>query len=200
VKRASAEWVVATTNLGKLAEMRAILEPPLRLRASTELAIEAPAETGCSFVENALLKARHAAAVSGLPSLADDSGLLVDALGGEPGLRSARFAGAHASDAENVALLLERLRDVPLERRGARFYCVVVGLRWAEDPCPLVATGQWHGRISLESSGPGGFGYDPVFFDVALGATAAELGPTVKNQVSHRARALSRLARLLDEP
>jgi XTP/dITP diphosphohydrolase len=193
----TSEWVLATTNQGKLSEFRAILGPRLMIHAQHALAVTTADETGCTFLENALIKARHAAEATGLPSIADDSGLLVDALGGAPGVRSARYAGPNASDAENVACLLDALRGVAPERRGAQFYCVIVALLSARDPCPLVATGVWRGVIADAPAGKYGFGYDPVFFDPAQGATAAELAPDLKNRVSHRARALGQLAALL---
>src|SRR5262249_52329481 len=147
--------------------------------------------------ENALLKARHAARASGLPALGDDSGICVDALGGGPGLYSARYAGMHGDAAANIAKLLAALRDVPDAGRGASFYCVVVLLRHADDPAPLIAEGRWHGRILHTPRGSGGFGYDPVFFDPALGAGAAELDAATKNRISHRGQALTRLRELL---
>ncbi|HEX7081203.1 MAG TPA: RdgB/HAM1 family non-canonical purine NTP pyrophosphatase [Gammaproteobacteria bacterium] len=192
-------WVVATGNRGKLAEIRTLLrDADVALVSQDELGIEPAAETAPSFVENALLKARHACERSGLPAIADDSGLCVDALGGAPGVRSARWAGPDADDRANVARLLEALEGVPEGRRGARFHCVVVALASPEDPAPLIATGTWAGRIATAPSGSGGFGYDPVFFDPLRGCTAAELPPERKNEISHRGIALRRLARLLE--
>ena len=146
-----------------------------------------------SFVENALLKARHAARATGLPAVADDSGICVDALDGAPGLYSARYAGGHGDAAANNAKLLEALRDVPDAQRTARFYCVVVLLRHAEDPQPLIAEGAWEGRILHAPRGGHGFGYDPLFLDPGTGLSAAELAPEVKNRISHRGRALETL-------
>ena len=187
-------WIVATANPGKLVEIRTLLGTGFALRAQSELGIGPVEETGHSFIENALLKARHAALQSGLPSMADDSGLLVDALGAAPGLRSARYAGPAASDADNVAMLLRELRAVKPDRRTARFYCAMVALRGPEDPCPLLAIGQWHGRIADAPRGSQGFGYDPVFLDPDHGLTAAEMPAELKNRVSHRAQALTDLA------
>lgn len=195
--RGISEWVVATGNRGKLAEMRAILGPAILLRAQSEFGVVPAAETADTFLENALGKARHVAQATGQPSLADDSGLLVDALGGAPGVRSARYAGPAATDAANVAHLLQALRGVPPRQRTARFYCVIVALKSADDPCPLVATGEWRGEIALAPSGANGFGYDPVFVDPTQGQTAAALPSEVKNRISHRGQALARLAALL---
>lgn len=187
-------WVVATGNPGKLAEIRALLSDlPLDLVAQSELGVAPADEPAPTFVENALLKARHAARSTGLPALADDSGLAVDALGGLPGVRSARFAGPAADDRANVARLLDALDGVPLERRTAHFYCVVVAMDAPDDPTPTIAIGRWTGRIALEPSGTGGFGYDPVFFVPDRGCTAAQLAPEVKNSISHRAHAFRRL-------
>lgn len=187
-------WVLASGNAGKLREMRALLaETGIELVTQGELGIADIEETGLTFVENALLKARHAAAVSGLPALGDDSGLCVDALGGAPGLYSARYAGAHGDARANIAKLLDALRGVPDEARGAHFYAVIVLVRHAEDPQPLIAEGLWRGRILHAPRGDGGFGYDPVFFDPAHGGSAAELEPALKNRISHRGQALAAL-------
>jgi XTP/dITP diphosphohydrolase len=187
--------VVATGNAGKLAEIRALLDRPgLELVAQRELGITDADETGSTFVENALIKARHAASLSGLPALADDSGLIVDALGGEPGLASAHWAGVHGDAARNIAKLLAALDGVVPEHRSARFYSVVVVLRHAGDPAPLIAEGWWEGRIATAPRGSGGFGYDPVFIDAATGLTAAQLPDAAKNAASHRGKALAALA------
>lgn len=186
--------VVATGNAGKLAEIRDLLgDSGLDLIAQSDLGVPEPDETGATFVENALLKARHAAALTGLPALADDSGLLVDALRGEPGLRTARYAGPKATAADNIAKLLAALDGVPDDRRGARFYACVVLLRRADDPLPLIAEGDWPGAILRAPRGQGGFGYDPVFYDPERGAGAAEMEPALKNRISHRGRALAAL-------
>lgn len=190
--------VLASGNHGKLAEMGAILAGlGVELVAQGYLGVEDVEETGTTFIENALLKARHAARVSGLPALGDDSGLCVDALGGAPGLYSARYAGAHGNANANIAKLLDALRDVPDERRSAHFHCTIVLLRSPDDPAPLIAEGRWRGRILHAPRGANGFGYDPVFFDDALDAGAAELDAATKNRVSHRAQALARLRDLV---
>ncbi len=191
-------WVLATANRGKVAELSALLAEAgvdLRLTTQAELGVDAPPETGATFVENALQKARHAARLTGLPAIADDSGLVVAALGGAPGVRSARFAGEQADDAANVAKLLAALG--PSLERSARFYCVLVALKSPEDAAPLIATGSWAGEIAQAPRGSGGFGYDPVFFDPTLGCTAAELDTAQKNHVSHRGTALRALIELL---
>lgn len=186
--------VLATGNAGKQRELAALLQGRgLQLLRQGELGVSSAEETGTTFVANALLKARHAAAATGLPALADDSGLEVDALGGAPGVYSARFAGEHAGDAANTALLLQRLQGVPLSARTARFRCVIVLLRTADDPAPLVADGCWEGHIALAPAGGGGFGYDPVFVPRGGVLTVAELDEDTKNRVSHRAQALQSL-------
>ena len=189
--------VLASGNAGKLAELRALLEDRFDLRAQSEFGIEDIEETGLTFIENALLKARHAARTTGLPALADDSGLCVDALEGAPGLYSARYAGTHGDAAANIAKLLHELDGVPEARRGAHFHAVVVLLRHADDPRPLVAEGTWHGRILEAPRGDAGFGYDPVFLDPEAGRSAAELEPSLKHRLSHRGRALARLREAL---
>ena len=194
-----ADWVLATNNRGKVAELTALLAGaglPIRITPQSSLGVEAPPETGLTFVENALLKARHAARATGLPAIADDSGLVVAALGGAPGVYSARFAGRDADDDANVAKLLASLAG-HVSDRNARFHCVLVALEHADDPAPLVASGTWDGEIALARRGSGGFGYDPVFFDRALGVTAAELDSATKNRVSHRGAALHELVELL---
>jgi XTP/dITP diphosphohydrolase len=192
------DWIIATTNAGKLAEYRELLsDAPLTLRALDPESFDAPDETGLSFVENALIKARHASALSGSPAIADDSGLCVAALDGAPGVRSARYAGPEASDSDNVEKLLRELEGVDQENRRAEFHCVIVALTAPEDPAPIIATGSWPGWISASPRGRHGFGYDPVFFDAELGLTAAELPPETKNSVSHRGRACRELRRLL---
>jgi XTP/dITP diphosphohydrolase len=191
-------WVAATANVGKLRELKALLAPlGIELVGQQELAIRPAPEPAPTFVENALCKARHAAAASGLPALADDSGLMVDALGGAPGVRSARFAGPSADDTANIAKLLDALVGTPAAERGAHFCCVMVTLAAADDPAPLVATGTWFGVIAASPRGENGFGYDPVFLDAATGLSAAELSAEQKNARSHRAQALAELARQL---
>jgi XTP/dITP diphosphohydrolase len=191
-------WVFASGNRGKLTEISDLLRSAglahIEVVAQSALGVEPPPETAATFVENALLKARHATLSTGLPSIADDSGIAVDALGGAPGIRSARFAGVAADDRANVAKLLRALEGVPRSARRACFHCVLVALRGATDPVPIIATGSWLGEIALEPAGRSGFGYDPIFYDPALGVTAAELPPDVKNRVSHRGQALRALA------
>lgn len=192
--------MLASGNAGKLAEISALLtDLPLRIVAQAELGVGSAIESASTFVENALIKARHAASATGLPAIADDSGLAVDALGGRPGVHSARFAGPGCTPADNIELLLRSLAGVAESERQARFYCVIVALRSADDPAPIVAEGQWVGRIAPAPAGAGGFGYDPVFYDPSLGATAAQLTSVAKNRVSHRGRALSILREALLE-
>jgi XTP/dITP diphosphohydrolase len=183
--------VLASGNAGKLVEMREILGGEFELVAQRDLKIADVDETGATFVENAILKARNAARLSGLPALGDDSGLCVDALSGAPGLYSARYAGAHGDAKGNIAKLLEALRDEP--DRNAYFYCCVVLMRHADDPAPIIGEGRWIGRILDAPRGERGFGYDPIFFDPKLDAGAGELDASVKNRVSHRGQALASL-------
>jgi len=190
--------VLASGNAGKLKELQAMLSDlPLQIVAQGELGVSDMPETGLTFVENALIKARHASAVTGLPALADDSGLIVDALDGAPGLYSARYAGSPTNDAANNAKLLDALREVPANRRTARFYAVIVLLRHANDPQPLICEGSWEGVILDETRGSNGFGYNPVFLDPTHGLTAAEMDPAQKNAISHRALALQLLKQKL---
>ena len=183
--------VLASGNAGKLRELGAILGSlGLELLAQSALGIASPPETGSTFLDNALIKARHAARESGLPALADDSGIEVDALDGRPGVHSARFAGEGASDADNLHKVLAVLHDVPMEFRQARYHCVIAFVRRHDDPEPIVAHGTWEGRIALEPRGSGGFGYDPIFLPADGHGTAAELDPAVKNEISHRGQAL----------
>jgi XTP/dITP diphosphohydrolase len=186
--------VLASGNPGKVREFAALLSArDIEVIPQTHFGITPVAETGSTFLDNALLKARHAAAASGLPALADDSGLEVDALDGRPGVRSARYAGEQASDADNVSLLLNDLAGVPEERRTARFRCVLVLVRDSADPDPLVASGVWEGHVLSAPQGAGGFGYDPVFQPQGLAISAAELPASRKNQLSHRGQALRAL-------
>ena len=186
--------VLASGNAGKLVELRAMLaDLPLTIVPQRELGVDDVPETGTTFVENALIKARHASQVTGLPALADDSGLIVDALGCAPGLYSARYAGSPTDDAANNAKLLQALDGLPEAQRTARFYAVIVLLRHADDPQPLIAEGGWEGRILDAPRGHNGFGYNPVFLDPARGLTAAEMPPEQKNRISHRALALQAL-------
>ena len=188
--------VLASNNAGKLAELQALLAPlGVAVRTQGGLGIAAAEEPHDTFLENALAKARHAARISGLPALADDSGLCCDALGGAPGVRSARFAGEHASDAENNARLVRALEGIV--DRAAHYACVVVAMRAAEDPEPLVAECRWNGCIVDHPAGAGGFGYDPYFRIPEFGCTAAQLGAAEKNRVSHRGQAMRAMAELL---
>lgn len=186
--------VLATGNAGKVRELADLLAAfGLDIVAQTELGVTSAEETGLTFIENAILKARHAAAITGLPAIADDSGLAVDALGGAPGIYSARYAGEDASDLQNLNKLLTALETVPEGKRQAQFHCVLVYLRHAEDPTPLVFHGSWEGEITRSAAGEGGFGYDPIFYVPALGKTAAELSREEKRAVSHRGKALTLL-------
>lgn len=192
--------ILASNNAGKLAEFGRLLQGSgIEVVAQSELGLQDIEETGLTFVENALLKARNAARVTGLPALADDSGLCVDALDGAPGLYSSRYAGPEGDAQRNIAKLLEALEWVPDDRRSARFCCALVLLRHAEDPQPLIAEGRWEGRILHAPRGNNGFGYDPVFLDPENNLTAAELDPAIKNRISHRGRALQLLRQRLPE-
>jgi XTP/dITP diphosphohydrolase len=190
------KFVVASSNRGKLAEFRDLLDG-YEFITQGELGVTDIEETGLTFVENALLKARHAARVTGLPALADDSGLCVDALDGAPGLYSARYAGTHGNAQANIAKLLDAMQDVPRERRTAHFIAVIVLLRHADDPQPIIAEGRWSGLILDAPRGDGGFGYDPVFLDPENNLSAAEFEPAIKNRLSHRGRALAVLQQKL---
>lgn len=194
--------VLASNNAGKAREIGArVAGLDLEVVPQSQFAVPEVAETGLTFIENALLKARAASAIAGLPALADDSGLEVDALDGVPGIRSARFAGEDADDAANNALLLERLGGVPEPGRTARFQCLLVLLRRPDDPTPWIFQGTWEGRILEAPRGDNGFGYDPLFFVPGEGCSAAQLPPEVKNRLSHRGQALEQLlARLAREP
>ena len=190
--------VLATGNAGKVREIAALLAPlAIEIIPQTQLGIASADETGDTFEANALLKARHAAGASGLPALADDSGIEVDALEGRPGVWSARYAGPAATDAENNALMLVELSKVPPARRTARYRCVIAYVRDAGDPAPLIASGSWEGTIALAPEGAGGFGYDPLFIPAGGAVTAAQMSAADKNAVSHRGQALAALARLL---
>ena len=187
--------VLATSNAAKLREMAMLLHTGWDMVPQRDLAVEATDEPHVTFVENALAKARHAAAATGLPALADDSGLCVDTLGGAPGVLSARFAGEAANDRRNNEELLRRLAG--MTQRDAHYTCVLVAVRTADDAEPLIVDARWHGQIAQAPSGEGGFGYDPLFYVPELGATAAELEPTQKNRVSHRGLAFKALASVL---
>ena len=186
--------VLASSNAGKLREFNQLLGGlHIEVLPQSHFKVVDAEETGFSFVENALLKARHAAQHTNLPALADDSGLEVDALHGAPGIYSARYAGVGASDAENLKKLLEQLKDVAPPNRTARFQCVLVYLRHAFDPTPLICQGTWEGSILPEPRGSSGFGYDPVFFVPTHARSAAELSSDAKNSLSHRSQALRQL-------
>ena len=186
--------VLATSNPGKLREFTRLLAPlGCEVLAQSEFDIEPVEESGGTFIENAILKARAACSASGHPAVADDSGVTVDALGGAPGVRSARLAGDGASDGENLRALLALMEGIEEEQRGASFVCVVVYMRAARDPMPIIGQGTWRGRILGSPRGSGGFGYDPVFYVSEHGLSVAELPPETKNASSHRARAVEAL-------
>lgn len=192
--------VLATGNRGKLAELQALLAPmAVEVIPQSQFTQIAAEETGLSFVENAILKARHAARAAGLPAIADDSGIEVDALQGAPGIYSARYAGADATDLENLSKLLFELHGVPVARRTARYRCALAFMRWDLDPAPLICQAHWEGVIVETPRGSGGFGYDPVFLLPGLNLTAAELPAAQKNHLSHRGQALRQLVAILRE-
>ncbi|MEQ8484755.1 MAG: RdgB/HAM1 family non-canonical purine NTP pyrophosphatase [Pseudomonadales bacterium] len=189
--------VLASGNRGKLTELAALLAPlGIGLQSQAELGVEPAPEVGLTFVENALDKARHASRLTGLPAIADDSGLVVPALGGAPGIRSARYAGDDADDQANNAKLIGALAGAG-PNPDAHYYCALVYLRHPEDPAPLIGTARWHGTILREPRGSGGFGYDPLFYLPALGCTAAEMAAADKNRLSHRGRAVAALIEAL---
>lgn len=191
--------VLASGNPGKLRELASMLDGrSMDVRLQSDFDVPPVAETGTTFVENAIIKARHAARHTGLAAIADDSGIIVDALGGAPGVRSARYAGAGASDADNLRKLLDAMADVADPDRSCRFVCVIAMLRHAADPLPLVATGTWEGSLLRTPRGANGFGYDPIFHVPDHDCTSAELEPDVKNRISHRARALAALLEQLE--
>jgi len=192
--------VLASSNLGKLAEFNDLLaDSGLQVEPQSAFNVPDAEETGLTFVENALLKARHASRISGLPALADDSGLCVAHLRGAPGLYSARYSGTHGDNASNNARLLRELDGVPTGQRGAFFICVLVLLQHADDPAPVIAEGRWHGHVLTEQRGTHGFGYDPLFLPEDETVSAAELPPGLKNRISHRGRALALLRSQLGE-
>ena len=186
--------VLASGNSGKLRELGSLLAPfGFDLIAQSTLGVETPPETGKTFADNALLKARHAAAITNLPALADDSGIEVDALGGRPGIYSARYASEDASDQANLSKMLDELRDVPAPQRTARYQCVIAFVTSTSDPEPILASGTWEGMLISAPRGLGGFGYDPIFVPRGFDRTAAELDPGEKNSLSHRGQALRAL-------
>lgn len=192
--------VLASNNKGKLrefGEMLSTLDMDVLPQASFN--IEDADETGLTFVENAIIKARHASAIASLPAIADDSGLEVDALNGAPGIYSARYSGAGATDEKNLLKLLDALKEVPEEKRSARFQCLLVYMRHAEDPTPLICQGTWEGRITFAPQGDNGFGYDPIFFVPEHSCTSAQLQSGQKNKLSHRGKALAKLVKKLTQ-
>ena len=192
--------VLASGNAGKLRELAAILVPlGWKVSGESDWGVTGAVEDGLSFIENALIKARHASKNTGLPALGDDSGLVVDALNGAPGIYSARCAGADADDQANNLKLLRKLNGVPPEGRTAHFYCAMALVRHPDDPSPLLATGAWHGVITDTPAGVGGFGYDPLFWIPNEGCTSAELTAEKKNRLSHRGRALAQMLEQLAE-
>ncbi len=190
------EIILATSNPGKIKELRDLLAP-IECIPQTDLEISDALENGFSFIENALIKARHASLHAGKPALADDSGLVVPALNGEPGIYSARYAGKDATDAENIHLLLEKMTHIPSKKREAWFYCAIALVQHAKDPTPIIATGICRGMIHTLPVGEGGFGYDPIFYIPDFQCTAAQLPAKIKNNISHRAQALKQLRELI---
>lgn len=186
--------ILATNNRGKLLELQAPLSAlNIDIKTQPDYGLDSVEETGQTFIENALLKARMASQKTGLPAIADDSGLLVEALQGAPGLYSARYAGAQATDVENYEALLKAMKDVSQDKRQAHYYCCIVFLQNACDPTPVICEGRWYGHILLSPQGEGGFGYDPVFFVPEYQCSAAQLKPSQKNRISHRAQAIMNL-------
>ncbi len=193
------EIVLASGNPGKIREFQAML-PSSHIRPQSHYQVPEIAETGTTFVENAIIKARQAASHTGLPALADDSGLVVDGLNGAPGVISARYAGVNASDRDNLDKLLTEIQSVPDDQRSARFVCIIVLMRHADDPLPIIAEGVWEGRICDRVQGENGFGYDPVFWLPEFQCTSAQLSPEKKNALSHRGQALKKLLSLISTP
>lgn len=186
--------VLATGNKGKVKELARMLSGlGIEVLPQSEFAVSEVAETGSTFVENAIIKARHAAKQTDLPAIADDSGLAVDALGGAPGVYSARYSGEQATDQSNIIKLLDAMADVPKDKRQAKFLCVLVFMRHADDPTPIICQGEWAGEITSEQHGENGFGYDPVFWVEEQNCSSAQLLPEQKNELSHRGKALKQL-------
>lgn len=195
----SQQIVLATSNLGKVNELATMLAPlSLQVLPQSDFKVSEVAETGTTFVENAIIKARHAAKITGLPAIADDSGLCVDILGGAPGVYSSRYAGEGASDLDNITKLLDALKLTPEHELGARFLCVLVFMRHSEDPTPIICQGQWRGQICRVMRGENGFGYDPVFWVSSQNCTSAQLSSEMKNRLSHRGKAMNLLAQQLE--
>jgi XTP/dITP diphosphohydrolase len=192
--------VLASNNAGKVREVNQLLaNEEIQVVAQKDFNIPDAIEDGLSFVENAIKKARHASSLSGLPAIADDSGIEVDALNGAPGIYSARYAGANASDEENLQKLLLQLSEVPEKQRSARFQCLMVYMRHTEDPTPVICQGTWEGRILFKPKGENGFGYDPIFYVPSHDCSSAELPPEIKNSLSHRGQALQKLLQALSQ-
>ena len=189
------EIILATSNSGKIREFQHLLAP-IQCIAQNTLGIPSPEENGLSFIENAIIKARHASLLADKPALADDSGLVIPALNGEPGIYSSRYAGVDATDEDNIQLLLANMSLLHSEQRHAFFYCAIALVQHATDPTPIIATGRFDGSISISASGQEGFGYDPIFYVPEYQCTAAQLPATIKNTISHRAKALSQLRAL----
>lgn len=186
--------VLATGNQGKVKELASMLSGlGFEVLPQSDFAVSEVPETGTTFVENAIIKARHAAKQTGLPAIADDSGLAVNALGGAPGVYSARYSGEHATDQTNMAKLLEAMADIPKEQRQAKFLCVLVFMRHPDDPCPIICQGEWQGAITTSEFGEHGFGYDPVFWLAEQNCSSAQLTAQQKNSLSHRGKALELL-------
>lgn len=197
-KKYAPRIVVASGNAGKIREINQILSGlHIEAQPQTQFGVPDVEETGLTFVENAIIKARNAAQHTGMPALADDSGIEVDALNGEPGIYSARYAGKGASDAENLEKLLEELDQVTEAKRTARFQCVMVYMAHDKDPTPIICQGTWEGRILFTPRGGNGFGYDPVFYVAGYDCSAAELDSTTKNSLSHRGQALAKMLEAL---
>lgn len=197
--------VIATNNEGKLKEFQALLKDyPCEICPQSDFNVASVPETGASFLENAIIKARHGCEQTKLPCIADDSGIVVDALRGQPGIYSARYARTDFPDREsndhaNNALLLKNLKNVPESQRSARFHCALVFMRFAEDPCPIVCQASWEGQILFEAAGQNGFGYDPLFYLPYSGCSSAELDPEQKNRISHRGQAMQKLLKELSQ-
>lgn len=189
------EIILATSNSGKIKEFQHLLAP-VQCIAQNTLGIPSPEENGLSFIENAIIKARHATLLAHKPALADDSGLVIPALNGEPGIYSSRYAGVDATDKDNIDLLLANMAHLHLEQRQAFFYCAIALVQHATDPTPIIAIGRFDGSISISASGEEGFGYDPIFYVSEYQCTAAQLPATIKNTISHRAKALNQLRAL----
>jgi len=190
------EIILASGNVGKIREIQAILNQHVIVPQS-QFNLAEVEETGLTFIENALIKARHATTLCQRPAIADDSGLVVDALEGAPGVISARYAGEQASDAENLAKVLQQLGNTPMTKRSARFICVIAFLKYPDDPCPIIAQGVWEGQILFEPKGENGFGYDPIFWVPEKNCSSAELNSAIKNSLSHRGQALQQFQQQL---